>query len=395
MVEDPYVLDSPKTPSEFEIMVRNDFSRLLAERKYSSEDTSALLVAFDTAAEIHRRKDERRKVPKPFWGGAAGGEPYIGHIGRILHFMLIEPAFDYRLDYKLLSAVCLHDTLETLTEKEPDQFHTRELALDFVMGKFFTNLDNAGLTDYLLPSTDTKKIVYSLSRDHNDVYYKSIGQLFSLEPDNLMRALTIKGFDRMDNSIDLQDLSLYGKHWELGCRQWPGIFTDLKKTLKSYFKTLFVANETKRYVVTQNPQDSPLSSNLRQMPRIVAMNMKLVYDIISGTLKEYAESLPDGKGSRLLGEIEHAKQEMEEYDRNGGFEKVTCEGELHSIYDGTISKYDRILRFENIRHTYAPSPLEIYRDARSNQTLLHLLSRADKPNYYLHGFEWETFYKQQ
>ena len=100
----------------------------------------------------------------------------------------------------------------------------------------------------------------------------------------------------MDNSIDLQDISLYGKHWEHGCRQWPEILIDLKKTLKSYFKTLFVANEIKRYVVTQNPPDSPLSSNLRQMPKIIAMNMKLVYDIISGTLKEYAESLPEGKG---------------------------------------------------------------------------------------------------
>lgn len=395
MVVDPYVLASPKSPPEFEAMVRDDFAALLSERHYPSGDISALLVAFDTAAEIHRRKDERRKVPKPFWTKETGGEPYIGHIGRVLHFMLIEPAFDYRLDYRLLSAACLHDTLETLTDKEPEQFPSRELALDFVMGKFFTNLDNKGLTDLIVPSIDTRSIVYSLSRNHNDVYYKSIGQLLSLEPENLMRSLIFKGFDRIDNSIDLQDLSLYSEHWKPESRQWSEISTDLKKTLKSYFKTFIVANEIKRYMVTKNPPPSPLSFNLRQMPRIIAMNMKLVYDIISGTLKEYAESLPEGRGKKLLNEIEDAKQEMEKYARCGGFEKVTCEGELHSIYDGTIRKYDRILRHEAIRHTYSPSPLEIYRDARSIQTLLHLLSRPDKPDYYLHGFEWENFYNQQ
>ena len=351
--------------------------------------TVSLLVSFDTGADIHNRKDERRVVPKPFWYGKAKGEPYIGHIGRMLHFMLIEPAFDYKLDYETLSAASQHDSPEALTENEPGQFPTRELALEFVMGKFFTNLDNAGLTDFIRPSLDTKSIIYALSRNQRDVYYKSIGQLFSLAPDNLMRAFIIKGFDRIDNNIDLQDLSKYSDHWRE--RVWPEIFTDMKKTLKSYFKTFIVSYETKRYVVTQNPPDSPLSSNMRQMPRVIAMNMKFVYDIISDTLKEYAGTLPEGKGTKLKEEIEQAKQEMEESARSGGFERVTLDGELNGDCDEIIRKYDKILRHEAFKQTYAPSPLEIYRDARSIQTLLHLLSRADKPDYYLHGFEWEHF----
>jgi hypothetical protein len=393
MVNDPYVLSSPKTPLEFEAIVRNDFKKLLAESSYPADETQVMLVAFDTGAEIYRRKDERRKVPKPFWCGEAKGEPYIGHNGRISHNLLIEPAFHYRIDYITYSANWLHDAPENLIENEPDQFPTRELALDFVMGKFFTNLDNAGLTNFIQPSLNTKAIDYSLSRNPHDIYYKSIGQISTLEPENCMRAFPLKGFDRIDNSVDLQDLSLYSDHWRN--REWPKIMTDMKKTLKSYFKTLFVANEIKRYVVTKNPQDSPLSSNLRQMPRVIAMNMKFVYDIISDTLREYAKSQPEGKGTHLLEEIEQAKQEMGKYASNGGFEKVTRVGELHSIYDGTIRKYDRILRLEEFKQTYAPSPLEIYRDARSIQTLLHLLSRADKPDYYLHGFEWEHLYRQR
>ena len=393
MVVDPYVLDSPKKPSELEALIRADFERLLTERHYSVSEISGLLVAFDTAAEIHRRKDERRKVPKPFWEGEEDGEPYIAHIGRILRFMLIEPAFDHGLDYKLLAAACFHDTLETLTDKEPDQFPTREFAMGFVMGDFSSNLKNQGLTDLLGSIPDIQKVTYSLSRNHDDVYYNSIGQIFSSDQDNIMRALTIKGFDRIDNGIDLQDLSLYSEHWKN--RDWQEIFTDMKKTLKSYFKTLVVANEIKRYVAEKNPSDSPLSSNLRQMPRVIAMNMKIVYDIISDTLKEYAKTPPGGEGKELLEQIEQAKQEMDEYEMKGGFDTVTSEGDLHSEYDGTIRRYDDFLRNKVNWHSYHPSALKIYRDARSIQTLLHLLSKEDTPDYYLHGFEWEHFYRQQ
>lgn len=384
MVVDPYVLSSPVSYSEFEAILKGDISRLLSERQYAGQDISEILIAFDTAAEIHRCYDERRKVPKPFWEGNAGGEPYLSHIARVLNFMLIEPAFDYRLDPILLSSACLHDTLETLTEKEPEKFPEKECALDFVMSQLNMNLSGAGLKGQSSSSPEIKNIIHSLSRNHDDVYYQSIGQVFSLEPDNLVRALVIKGFDRMDNSIDLQDLSLYSDYWK--SRQWPEIFHDMKKTLKSFFKTLYVANETKRYIVEKNPPNTQLSSNLRQMPRVIAMNMKLVYEIISDALKEYALAQPGQKGAKLHDEILQAKQEMADYLLNGGFDRVTSEGELHSIYDGTIRKYDRILRKESGTQTYSPSPLEIYRDARSIQTLLFLLFQPDRPDYYLKGF---------
>jgi hypothetical protein len=260
-----------------------------------------------------------------------------------------------------------------------------------VIGEFYGRLVGAGLASFVERSANVRHIVYALSRDESDVYYKSIGQIFCLPPEDLMRAAIIKGFDRMDNTIDLQDLSRFAYYWQDSGLEWPGVMTDLKKTLKSYFKTLFVANEIKRYIVQHNPPDSPISRNLRTMPRVIDANMKFVYDIISATVKRYAKSLPDAKGARLLNEINEAEFEMDRYERDGGMDHITEKGEFNSDYDGTISKYDRILRHEQVKDSYQPSPLEIYRDARSIQTLLHMLNNPDNNDYYLKGFEWEKF----
>ena len=359
---------------------------------YFKNDIDAVLSAYEVAAEIHEGEERKSEL----------GGPYLRHPLEVLEKLIRQEH-----DYETLAAGILHDTVENLLEKPG--YEKKNDCLDYVIGALRSKLNYKKLFTYEDRSDDVRKIVSALSKDTGMDFFEANDQIFRLDELNLMRALIIKCTDRYLNTLDTVGYEPKEKEFEfyktfvIGNKaKW--YMRDRMRFLKragyrfrdacSFFRKEKISIENlKRYKERRDDQaeerDYLFSKIEETFGDLVIQTSRVIEDSLAGTKSgfgDYLDSLPEKKMKRKLKKFEAVREDIEKYDRKGGFNRVT-KPKKGSDLDGTMIFYLDIISHKEKRADYDPNFFEQYRKLLIFQKLFEKVGSEDFRNYFLRGLD--------
>lgn len=401
--------------------IRNARSNLLtavksSPRKYSDLEVKVLRVGFNTAEKFHRTEKRESDRTKPF----------ISHTNFLTKFFIDRGADVMQANYSQI-----HDTpelelklekrriwdrkpkeekVEGFNDKDREELElAKERAIESVINFYQAKMPLEFLEQHPKHTEYMRELLVAGVLNPVDSYYTLMKQGLALREINIMRFLAAKNVDRGHNSYDTKG------------------FTS-KQKLKSVFKSFFVANETKRWMVQRmgllrrgrhrladaadyyseyGLSRHTISEYWKRRKSHVATRRFLFQCMLDGIhysavqnskLCDLVVSAQQGRVSRMpeidQEKIWHNLYEIKgavlDYFESGGFNQTTLASQ-DSLFDGQVRLFDLYLRNPRLYDKIKISPEQFVTYAHGFSMVFNLLDEL--PNYYVRGFELGQFPK--